>query len=424
MLDDIAQLIRSRRDDIVTVLESLVRQSRHGHDAVQAHVARCLASAGAEVEVVDYAPRAVSVGYEVGAPSTIEGTARYVVGRFGRGDADVLFWAHSDSEPVDDEGWTRPLFDAVIDEGRMYGWGIGDDLVGVATMLAVADLQRDTDVLRGRTVTFASVPSKQRAQAIIHALDQGVGRAGTVYLHPAESGSGLTEIKAIASGLLRFRVRVHGRKPDTSEPGHTVFLHKGVDPMPKAGKVIEAIRALCDERARDVYYAPVHDAIGRSTNVHISHVQAGSAQRLSTVPEVVDLYGSMTFPPTELVADAQAALLGALMQVEEGDPWLRDHPIECTWLVGIQGAETSPDSAVFRATYDAIVATTSREPHINTLHAASDIRNPVLHKGIPTVGIGPLVGDLTVSGGVDEWADVEDYVRGVEVVTRIARSLG
>ena len=422
--ESLSAAVEARRDLVLEVLAELVRAARGGHDAVQDHVADVLRGAGADVAVVEYRPRDVTVGYEIGAPSTLEGALRYVVGRYGRSEQQVLFWAHSDSEPVDGSGWTRPLFDAVVDGGRMYGWGIGDDLVGVAMMLAAARLHHDTGLLDGRSVAFASVPSKQRAQAIIHALDNGVGGVGSVYLHPAESGAGLGEIKAIASGLLRFHVRVHGRRPDTTEPGHTVFLHTAVDPLPIAARVIEALRALGEQRARSVYYAPVHDVIGRSTNVHVSHVEAGRRERLSQVPTTVDLYGSMTFPPSEPMADAQAALEQALDAVMRNDPWLAERPLELAWLVGIQGAETGTDAAVYRATHDAIVATTGAAPHVNALHAASDIRNPVLHAGMPTVGIGPLVGDLTVSGGVDEWADVDDYMRGVEVVLRIARSFG
>ena len=418
--DAIKALVRANAEPVIAELRALVRVAEEDSEAVQTYVGRQLAAAGAVVDDVRYRPRDVVVDYELGAPSPIEGDARYVVGTFGSGSDGVLFWAHSDSEPVDPEGWTRPLFDAVVESGRMYGWGIGDDLVGVAMMLAVARLQREHAFLGSGSVSFASVPSKRRAQAIIHALDRGYGGAGTVYLHPAESGVGLGEIKAIASGLLRFRVRVFGRPPETLEPGHTVFLHTGVDPVPIAADLIQAFAQWGEERAARVHYPPVHDAIGRSTNVHVSHIQAGRPDRLSKVPPFVDLSFSCTFPPTERLASVQAEVSSVIDEVGTGHAWLRERPCEVTWLVGIQGAETPLASAVYQSTFRAIVEATGREPHVNTLHAASDIRNPVLHKGIPTVGIGPLVGGLTVSGGVDEWADVDDYVRGVEVVARVA----
>jgi len=39
--------------------------------------------------------------------------------------------------------------------------------------------------------------------------------------------------------------------------------------------------------------------------------------------------------------------------------------------------------------------------------------------GIPTVGLGPLAGDLTQNGLTDEWVDVDDYRRAVKVVAAI-----
>ncbi len=421
MVDDaIASLVRSHRDDVIGELRDLVRAAEGGHDAVQTHVARRLAAAGAVIDDVRYHPQGITVDYELGAPSSVEGDARYVVGSFGSGRGGVLFWAHSDSEPVDPAGWTRSLYGAEIHGGRMYGWGIGDDLVGLAMMVAAAQLQRASDHQASGRVSYASLPSKNRAQGIIHALDRGHGGSGTVYLHPAESGVGLNEIKAITSGLLRVRVRVFGKPPETLEPGQTVFLHTGVDPVPIAADLIQAFVQFGEDRAARVRYAPIHDAIGRSTNVHVSHLQAGRPDRLSKVPEFVDLTFSCTFPPTEALATVQTEMRAVIDEVAVRHAWLRERPCQVTWLVGIQGAETPLTSAVYQRTFRAIVDTTGREPHVNTLHAASDIRNPMLHKGIPTVGIGPLVGGLTVSGGVDEWADVDDFVRGVEIVLRVA----
>ena len=51
-------------------------------------------------------------------------------------------------------------------------------------------------------------------------------------------------------------------------------------------------------------------------------------------------------------------------------------------------------------------------------HTASDIRNPIVQKGIPTVGLGPLCGDLTQNGRHDEWVDLDDYLRAIKVAAR------
>lgn len=410
----------AERDALLQILQDLSCAAGGGHPSVQNFVAQRLGEFGAEVRRVTYSPRDVTVDYEIGLPTDIEGYAEYVVGCYGHGDGGLLFFAHSDSEPVNPEGWTRPLFDGVVEGGRLYGWGVGDDLVGVALMLALAHLNHRHRFLGPRRIMLASTPSKRRAQAIIHAMNHGFTGDASVYLHPAESGLGLREIKAIASGLLRFKLRIHGRRPDTTEPGHTVFLHTAVDPVQKTVRVIEALERLAQERAGRVHYKPVHTAVGRSTNLHVSYLQAGRPDYLGKVPTHVDLGGSITFPPTEAMADVKAEFEEALRQVCDVDEWLTDHPPELEWVIGINGSATDLDSALYRSTHSAITAATGIEPFVNPLHAGSDIRNPILHKDIPTVGIGPLVGDLTVSGGTNEWVDIDDYLRAVDVVCRIA----
>jgi acetylornithine deacetylase len=60
-------------------------------------------------------------------------------------------------------------------------------------------------------------------------------------------------------------------------------------------------------------------------------------------------------------------------------------------------------------------------PHVNLLHTASDIRNPILFSGIPTIGFGSLAGGLVHSGGHDEWVDIDDYLNAIKVCSNLIR---
>jgi acetylornithine deacetylase len=135
-------------------------------------------------------------------------------------------------------------------------------------------------------------------------------------------------------------------------------------------------------------------------------------------PECV-LPGSVTLPPGEKVADVQSQVSRATQDAANGDDWLKEHPPRPEWLVGISGAETPTDHPLYQTVSQAIVAVTGCEPHVNPMHTASDIRNPMLFKDIATVGLGPLDGDLSQTGGHDEWVDVEEYIKTVKVVGSI-----
>ena len=417
---DFTQMVQSSAQELISDLQNLVRQSAAGHDVLQEYVAAGLRQAGANVSVVQYDVSDVRTEHEIGVRPQAAREETYVVGTYGTEDDGLLFWAHSDSEPVDPANWTRPPFDGVIENGRLYGWGIGDDLVGVGSMLALAKLGERHRLFGPRRTLMASVPSKNRAQAIIHALDSGFTAAASIYLHPAESGIGLGEIKAIAPGLLRFKVRIQGRPPATTEPGHTVFSHQSVDPVLLAQTVITELYAFGERRAARVQHEAIDEAVGRSTNLHIPHVTGGSPDRLGKVPPHVDLFVAMSFPPTESLSAVQDEVMAELARISRNDENLALHPLEPQWILGLEGADIPRDSRFYRLTHGVISAVTGKEPMLNPLHAGSVIRNPWLHSQIATLGIGPLVGDLTVNGKTDEWADVADYLRTVEAICRIA----
>ena len=63
-------------------------------------------------------------------------------------------------------------------------------------------------------------------------------------------------------------------------------------------------------------------------------------------------------------------------------------------------------------------------PYVNPLHSASDIRNPILFSGIPTVGLGPLAGDLAHNRAHDEWVDAADFIRAVKITATIMLEWG
>src|SRR5205085_6904710 len=137
--------------------------------------------------------------YEYLAPASRDPAQHLaVVGQWlGQGKGrNLLFFAHPDGEPVaGTEQWQHDPFRGDIDQGRLYGWGVADDLLGVATMTCALDAVLAAGLAPLGSVSLASTPSKRRAQGIVAVLDRHYPADGVVYLHPAESGAGLDEIK-------------------------------------------------------------------------------------------------------------------------------------------------------------------------------------------------------------------------------------
>lgn len=417
--------IESNREGHLAFLQRLIRAQEEGEAAVQALVAQRFQALGMEVETLRLLPIQLSPDLEFAAEESIDRTERIsVVGRLaGTGSGkSLLFFGHPDGEARTEAslaGWEHDPFAGEVENGRIYGWGAADDLTGVAIMAeALAAVLETVGRPRG-DILLASTPAKRSARGILGVLNQGYRADAAVYLHPAESEEGLEDIKAITSGMLQFRVVVQGRGPDTREPGQTAFAHRAVNAVDRMALVRDRLRELDLERGARVHHPALDAAVGRSTNLLVSHVSCGEPGRTTRVPTECVLEASVTFPPGEEMGRVKEEILTAIGDAAGEDEWLGDPPPDVEWLFGTQGVEVPRDSPLYRTVHRAVVEVTGVEPTVNPLHSASDIKNPNLFSGIPSVGIGPLAGDLTQAGGHDEWVDVEDYIRTIKICAKI-----
>jgi acetylornithine deacetylase len=409
--------------DPVVFLQHLIRAQRHGEDAVQRAIADAARALGCSVETVRYSPVDVPMVAEFAAAQAIDPGERHsIVARFeGAGEGrSLIFFAHPDSEPVAGlDRWRHDPFEGVVAHGRVHGWGVADDLCGVAAMVQALAALLESGAKPAGDVILASTPSKRHARGVSALLHGGLRADAAVYLHPAESGVGLREIKAFASGQLEFRVSVEGQAPDTQEISHTAFAHRSVNPIDKLWLIHRALQELDARRGAAVHHPALDAAVGRSTNLLVAQISAGTAGIFGRIATRAELAGALSFPPSQTLRQVQAEVEAAVREAAQHDPWLAHHPPRLEWLSGVSGAEVPVDHALYRLVADAVHAVTGEAPDVNPLHTSSDIRNPIVQAGIPTVGLGPLAGDLTQNGRHDEWVDVEDYRRAVKVAAAI-----
>jgi acetylornithine deacetylase len=394
--------------DPIDFLQTLIRAQRDGEAAVQRLVAEEARALGCTVETVRYRPGDVSMVGEFASARAIDaGERESVVARFaGSGSGrSVIFFAHPDGEPVAGTArWRRDPFAGIVEGGRIHGWGAADDLSGVAIMIEGLRAALATGRAPAGDVILASTPSKRHARGVSALLNGGLRADAAVYLHPAESGVGLREIKAFCLGQLDFRIAVQGTPPPTNEISHLAFTHQATNPADLLMAIHRRLHAFVERRAE----TRRHPLLERSANLLISHLDVGSAGVHTRVASQGIMEGALTLLPGEDLSVVQEE-----MRAVVGDGARLD------WVSGVSGAEVPLDGPLYRLVADAIVAVTGQPPHVNPLHTASDIRNPIVQAGIPTVGLGPLGGDLTQNGLTDEWVDLEDYRRAVEVAAAI-----
>jgi acetylornithine deacetylase len=388
-------------------LQELIRAQKGGEAEVQRLVADAARALGCTVETRRYDPaRVPMVGEFASKRAQTEGERSSVVATLkgkGRGRS-VIFFAHPDSEPVaGTERWRRDPFAGIVDGGRLHGWGAADDLCGVAMMIDGLGEALAAGTRPAGDVILASTPSKRHARGVSALLHDGLHADAAVYCHPAESGVGLREIKAFCLGQLEFRITVRGQLPETTEISHVAFAHQASNPADLLAEIHQRLRAFVERRAS----AHRHPLLERSANLVISHLSVGAAGVHTRIAPEGTMEGALSLLPGEDMTVMQTEVAGLV-----GGAQLE-------WPAGISGAEVALDSPLYRLVAETVAAVTGQKPHVNPLHTASDIRNPIVQAGIPTVGLGPLGGDLTQNGLTDEWVDVEDYRRAVKVVAAI-----
>ncbi len=423
LADQVMAVSDERADASVAFLRELIALTPRGESAVQNRIAEALVALGCSVERLTYRPEDVPVHHEFASTAAMNTEAREsIIATFkGSGEGrSLIFFAHPDGEPVRDVArWHHDPFTGVIENGRLYGWGVADDLAGIAgfveaiAVIAASGVQPKGDIL------LASTPSKRHARGVFHVLHAGFRADAAVYMHPAESGVGMAEIKAVASGLLDLRITVKGRLPDTREPSHTAFAHRAINPLDKAIVLITALKALGEERAGRLHHPALEAAVGRSTNILVANLACGTAGRSTRISPECSFGVSVSFPPGEPLKDVQAEIAAALDKAASSDEWLAAYPPKLDWISGVTGAEVSESHPLYQTVSDAVTRVTGQQPFVNPLHTSSDIRVPMVQAGIPTVGLGPLCGDLTQNGSHDEWVDAADYLRSVKVAALV-----
>ena len=348
-----------------------------------------------------------------------QGLRECVVAKTGKAGAgrSLLFFGHPDSEPLSRLAeWTHDPFKGEISQERIYGWGVADDLAGVAIYTQAMAVLKACGLQPKGEVTLVSTPSKRHARGVSALLHQGLTADAAIYLHPAESGMGMKEIKAFASGQLEFRIRVQGAAPPTSEPLQTAFAHLAVNPVAKAFQVFQALQKLDEQRGKEIFHPLLDQAVGRSTNIMVSMINCDVADSLSRVRHECWLGGAISFAPPEPMDQVMGQVQNALVELAKGDAWFSEHPPQLHWESGVTGAQVDADHPLYQTLANAVHRITGHMPRVNPMHTSSDIRNPMVQKNIPTVGLGPLCGSLSQNGQTDEWVDVDDYLAAVTVV--------
>jgi acetylornithine deacetylase len=343
-----------------------------GEEEVAAFVARRLAEAGLEVEVVQAG---------TGRPSVV-GTAR------GRGGGrSLMLCGHIDTVGVD--GMREPHIPRVRD-GRLYGRGGYDMKAGVAAcMLAAAAV---VDAGLAGDVIVAAVADEEHASVGVQAVLERFSADASIVAEPtglevvvAHKGFAWWEIEAIGRAA-------HGSRPDL-----------GVDAITAIGPVLVGV----SELERSLAARP-HELLGPGS-VHASLITGG--QELSSYPDRCVLGIERRTLPDETAEQLDAELAALVAAAPSRPAELRGR----TTLVRAPFS-VDPSEPIVALLREQATAHLGREPQLQGHSAWMDAAFTSA-AGIPTVVFGPAGAG---AHGVEEWVDLASVRDCAEVLRATA----
>lgn len=217
----------------------------------------------------------------------------------GRPGPTVHFNGHLDVVPPG-TGWTRPPFEAALEDGRIYGRGAADMKAGIAAMVyAVEALRRAGYPVRGRLEQSATVDEESGGFAgVAYLCRRGIIRSGrtdyVVITEPLDPD----RVCIGHRGVYWFEVTVRGRVAHGSMP------HLGVNAIEVMGLFIERLRRELKPRLA-----------GRRTNLPV--VPEPARHPTLNVNGIVGGQADTAWRPTPCVADGCRAVFDRRFIPEE-----------------------------------------------------------------------------------------------------------
>jgi acetylornithine deacetylase len=401
-VQDVVALVQADADKALDLLRRLVAiPSVTGNTAaIHDFLAAELRQLGFTVEAVPSHPDAVRDVSDFSPPT--RKTAGGGIVAHKPGPRGLMLFAHSDTaDPAEQGPWSAdPLVLTADAEGRVAGIGVADCKAGVAAIIAALGAIERSGLKLRKAPAVVIAEAKTGGFTGMFQSVRAAGRSeGAIYCHPGEVGDGMGRIKVATRGVLSFRIEVAGRTPVPLESSaRSADPREGENALVHAARVVEAI-VKWDETQPELICS-------------VNSIQAG--RDALEVPDSCVMEGTCWYTAGSIDSVLEG-LRGAVRQAAAANPWLSAHP-PAVELVGVRSNPASCEGSAFaRTVQEAVAAVTGTVPAPYGWHSASDIRFPMLHADTPTVGIGSVAGNF---GHSDEWVDVEDFMRMVEVVAR------
>jgi len=412
----ISQKVDDRSQDIIKFLQGLISiPSVTGQEKeYQLHMAKTLGDMGFKVDMWEIDEEELKAKYQdyfvrVMAPplkdrpnvvGTLKGTG---------GGRSLLFNGHADvvsPEPI--SNWKHNPWEAVIEDGKIYGRGACDMKGGIAAyMMALKIIQDEGIKLKGDIIIESPIEEEGPGTGTLACQARGYKADAGILTEPTNN-----ELMPAITGGVYALIQVAGKA------AHTTMAWEGVNAVEKGMTIAAAIKSYGEWRTltcKHPLYARYPETAGSSP---ITMFERADSKHVGTVPNLILMSTRGTVMPGE-DPDAIIEQMGAwIMRAADNDAWLRDHHPIISWIkMGPRSvpAEIPIEHPIVRtisACYQEIVG---RQPVIAGFISPADWQslntvNPVT----TSLGFGP--GDIRQAHTTDEFVPIDEVIECTKVL--------
>ncbi|MGB5554858.1 MAG: M20/M25/M40 family metallo-hydrolase [Flavobacteriaceae bacterium] len=309
-------------------------------------------------------------------------------------------FAHIDTHSIE-KGWSTDPFEPKLIGNKLYGLGTSDDKGGIAAMLVAAKIL--ADIKKPMPVVMSlhgkggggrgSLPVFER----IRKTDHGIG--AVLYVHPAETGRGLEDIKNSVQGIADLQLHLKGWRGAPLEIGSIDSAEWSA-----GGSAVDRCMELLELLKKTVF---------KEVLVNIGMLEGGD--RIGSVAETATVTLRLKFTEKHtwkaLLTEAQTVIDDFVKSKSTGEKAYTAELKSVGYLTNPGAADwEAPESKVLRSS---ITEVKGQAPTAYPNHYAGDIRYPIRLLNVPAYGIGSLGGNFYMP---DEWVDMDDLVKLVAVI--------
>jgi len=399
------KLAEQYRGELLELLKSMIKvQSIGGESAANAQdlVKRYLAKLPYTIDESADRPSLYESHPEYMTPNPAgDGPFVNVVGwpKQQKGKQFAMF-AHIDTHSIED-GWSTDPFKPTLVGNKLYGLGTSDDKAGVAAMLVAAKALSVSGQALPIVMSLhgkggggrGSLPVFERIRNTNH----GIG--AVLYVHPAETGNGLVDIKNAVQGITDLELHMTGWRGEALEIGSVDSAE-----WSKGGSAVDRCLELLELLKTTVF---------KDVLVNIGTIKGGD--RIGSVADKVTVTFRLKYSDHHtwkaLVTDTNEAIKEFVTSKSTKNHSYTAELKSVGYMTNPGAADwEAPESKVLRSSIEDV---TGIAPTAYPNHYAGDIRYPIRLLGVPAYGIGSIGGNFYLP---NEWVDVDDLVRLVAVL--------